>query len=98
MHNAPGRSGDQLGQSLTPDGQWYSPGVPRKTPTPDRRPAIVLQLEPHEYAVAVWRRDEDGEPVYEILHENIREVTVAATLARAAEAEAAERPGDDQTS
>ena len=58
----------------------------------------MLQLEPHKYAVAVSRRDEDGEPVYETLHENIREVTVAATLARAAEAEAAERPGDDQTS
>jgi hypothetical protein len=24
--------------------------------------------------VAVWRRDEDGEPVYEIVHENIRDV------------------------
>ena len=24
--------------------------------------------------MAVWRRDEDGEPVYEIVHENIRDV------------------------
>jgi len=36
----------------------------------------------------VWRRDEDGEPVYEILHDNIREVKIAATLARTAESEA----------
>ena len=38
-------------------------------------------------APAVWRRDEAGEPVYEILHEDIRELKVAATLARAAEAD-----------
>jgi hypothetical protein len=67
--------------------------VPRKQPSPllpRPRPAIVLQLEPHRYAVAVWRRDEDGEPVYEILHDNVREVKIAATLARTAEAQAAE--------
>jgi hypothetical protein len=34
--------------------------------------------------VAVWRRDEDGEGVYEIVHENIRDASVAATLAREA--------------
>jgi hypothetical protein len=70
----------------------YASGVPRKTPTrahePPRHPAIVLRLEPHRYAVAVWRRDEEGEPVYEILHDNIREVKIAATLARTAESEA----------
>ena len=68
----------------------YAPGVPRKKPGPTRapqHPAIILQVEPHRYAVAVWRRDENGEPVYEILHENIRELTVAATMARAAEAD-----------
>jgi hypothetical protein len=70
----------------------YPSGVPRKPPArsstqPPRHPAIVLQLEPHKYAVAVGRRDEDGEPVYEILHRDIRELKVAATLARAAEAD-----------
>jgi hypothetical protein len=35
-------------------------------------------------AVAVWREDEDGEPVYEIVRRDIREVMVAATLARKA--------------
>jgi hypothetical protein len=45
---------------------------------------IILQFEPHKYAVALWRRDEDGEAVYEIVHENIRDVSVAATLAREA--------------
>ena len=65
----------------------------KKAPRPtadQRRPAIILQLEPHKYAVAVWRRDEDGSPVYEIVHEDIREVKVAATLARTIEAEAAD--------
>jgi hypothetical protein len=70
----------------------YASGVPRKTPAraqaqPHRHPAIILEIEPHKYAVAVWRRDEGGEPVYEILHRDIREVKVAATLARAAEAD-----------
>jgi hypothetical protein len=40
------------------------------------------RISPHKYAVAVWRRDEDGEGVYEIVHENIRDTRVAATLAR----------------
>ena len=69
----------------------YAPGVPRKKPGPTRapqHPAIILQVEPHRYAVAVWRRDEDGEPAYEILHDNIREVKITATLARTAESEA----------
>ncbi len=72
----------------------YASGVPRKTPTraheQPRHHAIVLQPEPRRYAVAVWRRDEEGEPVYEILHDNIREVKIAATLARTAETEAAQ--------
>lgn len=32
-----------------------------------------LQLEPHKYAVAIWRQEEDGEPIYEIERENIRD-------------------------
>jgi hypothetical protein len=36
----------------------------------------------------VGRRDEESEPVYEILHDNIREAKIAATLARTAESEA----------
>jgi Ni/Co efflux regulator RcnB len=74
-------------------------------PADQRRRAIILELEPHtyavaawrrdeyavaawrrdEYAVAAWRRDEDVEPLYEIVNEDIREVKVAATLARATE-------------
>ena len=46
--------------------------------------AIILQLEPHKYVVVVWRRDEDGEQIYEIVHENIRDVSVAVTLTREA--------------
>jgi hypothetical protein len=67
----------------------YASGVPRKPPArspaqPLRHSAIVLQLEPHKYAVAVWRRDEDGEPVYEIPHERTSALKVAATLAACA--------------
>jgi len=84
-----------IGRAVTvvnASGEWCTlPGVPRKTPDrardQPRRPAIILEIEPHKYAVAVWRRDEDGEPVYEILHRDIRELKVAATLARAAEAD-----------
>jgi hypothetical protein len=53
-------------------------------PAAARPGAIILQLELHKYAVALWRRDEDGEPVYEIVHENIREVSIAVMLARKA--------------
>jgi len=59
----------------------------RKQPSspPASKPrAIILQIEPFKYTVAVWRRDEDGEGVYEIVHENIRDAGVAATLAREA--------------
>jgi hypothetical protein len=36
----------------------------------------------HKYAVAVWSRVEEAEPVYEIVHENVRGIRVAKTLAR----------------
>jgi hypothetical protein len=61
--------------------------VARKGPAdpPSKVPAaIILQFEPRKYAVAVWRRDEDGVPVYEIVQENIRDARVAVTLAREA--------------
>ena len=54
-------------------------------PADRRRPAIVLQLEPHKFAVAVWRWDEEGVAVYAIVNEDIREVKLAATLARGVE-------------
>jgi hypothetical protein len=40
-------------------------------------PPIILRLGPHEYAVAVWRDDEEGEPVYEIIHRDIRDVSIS---------------------
>jgi hypothetical protein len=46
----------------------------------------------------VWRRDEDGEPVYGLLRENIRALMVAATLARAAESDATNPTGDAERS
>jgi hypothetical protein len=58
---------------------------PPKTPA-----AITLRLDAHEY-VAVRRRDEEA--VYEIVHENVRDVRLAKTLAR----EAAKTAGLKQT-
>ena len=53
---------------------------------PPTRVPIILRLGPRDYAVAVWREDEGEEPVYEIIHRDIREVIVAVTLARKARA------------
>jgi hypothetical protein len=50
------------------------------------RVPIILRLGSRDYAVAIWREDEGGEAVYEIIHRDIREVIVAATLARKARA------------
>jgi DNA-binding XRE family transcriptional regulator len=50
-------------------------------PSPKPPQTIILQLEPRKYAVAVWRREESGVPVYEIVNENIRDARVAATVA-----------------
>jgi hypothetical protein len=43
---------------------------------------IILHLGPHDFAVAVCIRDEDGVPIYEVRHRDIREASVAATVAR----------------
>jgi hypothetical protein len=45
-------------------------------------PPIVLQLGPHDFAVAVWIRDEGTVPLYEVRHRDIREASVAAAVAR----------------
>ena len=57
---------------------------PRKPPTepPAAPKAIVLQLGPHKFSVAVWIGEHDDQPVYYILRENIREAALAATVAR----------------
>jgi hypothetical protein len=52
------------------------------TPRDYRPRTVVVQLEPHKYAVAIWRREEDGEPIYEIIFQNIRDARVAVTMAR----------------
>jgi hypothetical protein len=46
------------------------------------RPPIVLHLGPYDFAVAVWIRDEADVPVYEVRYRDIREPSVAATVAR----------------
>lgn len=51
-------------------------------PADPTRPPIVLQLGPHDFAVAVWIRDEGEQPVYEIRETEIRETKVAAAVAR----------------
>jgi hypothetical protein len=51
-------------------------------PSDTTRPPIVLQLGPHDFAVAVWIRDEGEQPVYEIRETGIREPKIAATVAK----------------
>jgi hypothetical protein len=50
--------------------------------TTNGRPPIVLHLGPHDFAVAVWIRDEGNVPLYEVRHRDIREASVAAAVAR----------------
>ena len=45
------------------------------------RQPIVVQLGPREFAVLVHVRDEDGVPVYEIRQRDIKDASVAATVA-----------------
>jgi len=52
------------------------------TPRAHRPRTVIVQLEPHKYAVAIWHREEDGEPIYEIIFQNIRDARVAVTMAR----------------
>ena len=46
------------------------------------RPPVVLELGPHDFALATWTRDERGVGVYRIVQREIREASVAATVAR----------------
>jgi len=46
-----------------------------------RRP-VILQLGPRDFAVLVWVRDEDGEPVYRVVKDRIKAASTAAVLAR----------------
>jgi hypothetical protein len=93
-----------MSRQRTVDGATYHPGCWDKLqlaaekskraadpPPPTAPTAIILQLEPHKYSVAVWVGDQDGQPVYSIVHENIREAAVAATLAREAARNVAKR-------
>ncbi len=45
--------------------------------------AIILELDPQDFAVAAWVRDERGMPVYRIVEREIQAASVAATVARA---------------
>lgn len=40
-----------------------------------------MRIGPRHYAVAVYRGEEDGETVYEIEHEDISDVKIAAAVA-----------------
>jgi hypothetical protein len=52
---------------------------------PDRRPPIILQLGPGDFAVAIRARNGGTVPVYRINQRDIKAASVAATLARQAE-------------
>ena len=94
-----------MSRQRTVDGATYHPACwdklrlaaekskrPVELPTPPAAPkAIILLLEPHKYSVAFWIGNQDGQPVYSIVHENIREAAVAATLAREAARNVAKR-------
>jgi hypothetical protein len=54
--------------------QRDEPGTPH--------PRIVLQRGPSDFAVAVWKQHVNGEPVYEIAYDEIREASIAAALAK----------------
>jgi hypothetical protein len=56
------------------------PGGDVSEPRSDR-PPIILQLDLDDFAVAVWMRDEEGEPIHTIRHRGIRDAKIAATLA-----------------
>jgi hypothetical protein len=60
----------------------YRASAPRTIPQRARRSPIVLRRGLHDFAVAVWREDADGVPVYEVVEEDIRERPVAAAVAR----------------
>jgi hypothetical protein len=48
------------------------PSAGQQSPVVRSSVFFILRLDPHKYAVAVWRRVEEAEPVYEIVHENVR--------------------------
>jgi len=43
---------------------------------------VILQLDPHDFALLTWVRDEDGKPVYRIARTGIKAAKIAATLVR----------------
>ena len=43
---------------------------------------MILQLDPHDFALLTWVRDEDGKPVYRIARTGIKAAKIAATLVR----------------
>ena len=45
------------------------------------RGPMILRLDAHEYAVATWIRDEDGQPIYQIRLGGMRHAQVAAAVA-----------------
>jgi hypothetical protein len=83
---------DKLRLAAEKSKRLADPPPPTAAPIAPTAPrAIILMLEPHKYSIAVWIGEQDGQPVYSIVHENIREAAVAATLAREAARNVAKR-------
>jgi hypothetical protein len=58
------------------------PAKRQRDETTPAHPPIVLRRGPRDFAVAVWKQDMNGQPVYEILHDQIRDARFAATIAK----------------
>ena len=57
--------------------------IERASPTaPSHRSPVILRNGPRDYSVATWLRDEDGEPVYEVVQRGIKAASTAGVLAR----------------
>jgi hypothetical protein len=56
--------------------------------TTQERAPLILHFGAHDFAVAVWARDEGAVPICRIARRDIDAATVAATIARQAEEDA----------
>ena len=43
---------------------------------------MILRLGPRDFSALAWVRDEDGEPVYEVVQRGIKAAATAGVLAR----------------
>jgi hypothetical protein len=59
-----------------------APAPPVDAPAVDPRPPVILKLGPRDYTLLMYDHDEDGEPVYCVVKEQIKAASTAGVLAR----------------